>query len=473
MKNTKYMRPPYGLYDYQAAERWLSKQAARGWRLEKAGAFLWRFRRAEPARITYAVTYLDVSMFDPRPSESQESLEELCAAAGWAKVTDWLQMQVFCSESADPVPLETDEAVRLDAIHRSMWKTAFPSDLILLGAVLFVLWKPLYRLVCDPPLGLSSNSMLAFLAATALLLLFTVCRFAGYYIWRRLSRRSIAQGGGCASTAPLRVLDRTGGTLLLAVVLALLLSAAFLSDSPEQGIHLLLYVAGLNLLSLIIHHTRERLRDRGSAVLRTVWLTVLVDVALVVPFILGLSWLTRSDGWLARQFDDPNAPAWTAPLSPEDLAPGRAFNGCWNHGGQSVLLSHHIYWFPSQDSGNDLSYTLTISPYPRVVAMALDHCLNTPGEDDDLIQKLYFDRYNYGVHSADPGLRWESISAAGWQAEAAWQLHDEEDPLPVYLLQYPDRISRLHLTEPLTAAQKTLIHDRLHQTDPKTGGLLP
>ena len=74
-----------------------------GWRLERIGPYFWTYRRAEPARVTYAVTYLPgVSQFDPDPSERQASLEELCAAAGWEKVSDWGQMQIFVSERAGP-----------------------------------------------------------------------------------------------------------------------------------------------------------------------------------------------------------------------------------------------------------------------------------------------------------------------------------------------------------------------------------
>lgn len=45
------------LYDYRGVEARLNAMAAKGWRLEKAGPQLWTYRRAEPARVHYAVTY--------------------------------------------------------------------------------------------------------------------------------------------------------------------------------------------------------------------------------------------------------------------------------------------------------------------------------------------------------------------------------------------------------------------------------
>ena len=84
MKNTKRRMENLNLYDYRHVEDHLSAMAARGWRLESIGARLWKYRRAEPAKVRYAVTYIqDASQFNPGPTERQQTLEELCAAAGW------------------------------------------------------------------------------------------------------------------------------------------------------------------------------------------------------------------------------------------------------------------------------------------------------------------------------------------------------------------------------------------------------
>ena len=40
----------FALYDYQGVEAHLSRMAAKGWRLEKAGNSLWTYRQAEPLR---------------------------------------------------------------------------------------------------------------------------------------------------------------------------------------------------------------------------------------------------------------------------------------------------------------------------------------------------------------------------------------------------------------------------------------
>ena len=83
MRDTKYRVENLALYDYKRVEQHLSAMAAKGWRLESIGARLWKYRRAEPAKVHYAVAYIqDASQFNPGPTERQQTLEELCAAAG-------------------------------------------------------------------------------------------------------------------------------------------------------------------------------------------------------------------------------------------------------------------------------------------------------------------------------------------------------------------------------------------------------
>ena len=151
MKDLKYRWNTLCLYDYRGVEEHLSAMAAKGWRLEKAGNALWKYRRAEPASLRYAVTYnAGASQFNPGPTEGQESLEELCNAAGWTKVCDWFQMQIFSTEDTDAVPLETDEALRLENIHRSLGKSFLLTNLILLALGLFMSFSFLGTLFVKP-----------------------------------------------------------------------------------------------------------------------------------------------------------------------------------------------------------------------------------------------------------------------------------------------------------------------------------
>ena len=54
MADVTYRLQNYAQHQYSAMERKLEQMAAEGWRLDKLG-MLWRYRRAEPARVHYAV----------------------------------------------------------------------------------------------------------------------------------------------------------------------------------------------------------------------------------------------------------------------------------------------------------------------------------------------------------------------------------------------------------------------------------
>ena len=168
--NTKYRMESFALYDYQGVERHLEKMEARGWRLERTGLF-WKYRRVEPRQVHYAVTYIPgLSEFDPVPTREQTQLRELCAAAGWEEAGDWLQMQIFRTEQPDPLPLETEDAVRLDVLRRAGRKSIVQQNIPLILMLLLMLAQNIFRLFWDPVRILSMTSWM--LAMLGLLLTF-------------------------------------------------------------------------------------------------------------------------------------------------------------------------------------------------------------------------------------------------------------------------------------------------------------
>ena len=84
MREFKYQMSIYNLFDYTGVERHLEKMAAKGWRFTSIGNFFWVYRRTEPAKVKYSVTYVpEASQFDPEPLEKQKDIEAYCEEAGW------------------------------------------------------------------------------------------------------------------------------------------------------------------------------------------------------------------------------------------------------------------------------------------------------------------------------------------------------------------------------------------------------
>ena len=54
--------------DTEAIARHLERMAGKGWLLEKVDNWIFTYRRAQPARVRYTVTFFpEASVFDPRP----------------------------------------------------------------------------------------------------------------------------------------------------------------------------------------------------------------------------------------------------------------------------------------------------------------------------------------------------------------------------------------------------------------------
>ncbi|MGN0335038.1 MAG: DUF2812 domain-containing protein [Lachnospiraceae bacterium] len=223
MRNVKYCINNYMLYDYVNVEKHLMKMAEKGWRLEKISRIFWKYRRAAPASVTYAITYLpEASRFDPDPTEEEMNLIAYCQEAGWEKIADWEQMQVFCNERETPVPIETDERIRLDIIKKSMGKSIWAYWLII---VLYFI--PLGMKVSEvlkyPMQMLSENYNLFLIVLLLYLELQFGCVLAKYYYWVRMSEKSVNSGGACLHFSPQKCLKMLNWMMWLLLTVGMIL----------------------------------------------------------------------------------------------------------------------------------------------------------------------------------------------------------------------------------------------------------
>ena len=346
MKDRKRELNLYQLYDYQGVERHLEAMATKGWRLERVGTYFWQYRRAEPAQVTYAVTYVsDASLFNPRPTENQERLDELCAAAGWEKVGDWAQMQVFVSEQPDPVPLETEDAVRIEAIHRSMKKNFLPSNYFLLALPLLWLFMAFSDFRRDPVNFFSSSTDFFLILLSILLLALQGVNLSAYYRWRKRSLAAVAQGGPCAATGGYRWFNQAV-LGFLAVLTATYLASLVLWQRTSAGVYVLwLLIFGLILLAVLC--TREGLKHIGAPKRLNMALTLAVDVILAVGAIslltfgiLRLGWFTGEGETYLYQNQEWQTDPPVIPLTAGDLT-GISYDHIrrWEYGSGSPFMS--------------------------------------------------------------------------------------------------------------------------------------
>ena len=455
--NTKYRMESFALYDYQGVERHLEKMEARGWRLERTGLF-WKYRRVEPRQVHYAVTYIPgLSEFDPVPTREQTQLRELCAAAGWEEAGNWLQMQIFRTEQPDPLPLETEDAVRLDVLRRAGRKSVVQQNILPILTLLLLLTQNLFRLFWDPVRILSMTSWMLAMLGLLLAFLVTAGNLLDYVLWIRRSERSVAQGGPCAPSSGYRWLARIFWPLYGVALLGSVL--AFVTEgSPQILPVLLLYLVGLVLLILLVRGVKEGLRRRGVNKSTNKALTVAADVLGAVVLVGGFSalifWGITQQGW----FLDRPAAVYEIdgiqfkiyhddlPLTVEDLTGLELENYSYERTEYNSPLLGYLWgsqWYLSIAGAGEpgLSYEVVTVRAPFLY----DWCLSKRLEE--------YEEY--------PDREYRPEDPSPWGAQAAYRLWWDGEAWDWWLLCWEDRIVKLSADWTLTDQQKEIAAEQL------------
>lgn len=196
--DTRYSPALFSLFDYQSVEQHLEKMAAKGWKIEKSGSFLWKFKRDIPQKKKYSVVFSkDTSDHEPFPTEEQNMLRCMSEEEGWTKEAEWKQMHIFsCTDMNQE--LVTDECARLYSIRRGMKKAYIPCWAIVLIGFLLLAFQNVIKLhfgnTADEygTLWVIAIAIYGAFAAASVL--------TSYYIWKLLSEKAIERGRSCKST---------------------------------------------------------------------------------------------------------------------------------------------------------------------------------------------------------------------------------------------------------------------------------
>lgn len=461
MGNTVRKYESFLFYDSEGIAAHLQRRAGQGLFLEKITPFFWRYRRGEPESRIYAITYFsEASDFNPGPTEHQQTYLDYCADAGWELAAEWAQMQIFSTAQPQPIPIETEEAVKLEGIHRSMKKNFLPGSIVLVALSVLQLAMQLSTLLGQPSRYFSNSLSLSVLLVWLALLAFQSAVVAGYGVWYHRSRRSVAEGGHCAGTAVQRRINR----LLSPLLFLALLPCVWAMAAQRSSWFGLLYVVGiLGVLALTfwLRETLKRMR-----VTRTVNLTVNLVTCAVLSFAMmgGLVWATlrgiRSGAWKETPPEtyivENGGSSWTwdiyhdeLPLTVEELIPGAQgrYSTEWDE-------AHSVFARKAEGSQNsvpdgsaappDLNYQIVTSPFSAVRSLCL---------------REYLTRYEDRMEPDAPQFR--TVEQPLWQAETVYQLFFGEEAAGQYLVCRGDGFLWLRFDAPLTEEQITVAAERL------------
>jgi len=444
MRETKRRIEQFMFCDYAGIERHLERMALKGWQLSKITRLGWLYRKAKPRKLSYTVTYFsEASEFNPYPTENQQTFHEYCGRAGWQLIAEWAQMQIFCAEAENPTPIETDEAVKLKAIHRAMKKNFLPSLVIILFLSLFQMVFQLHSMMDDPVSQLSNSFTLSMAAVWLILAFEMLIPLISYALWYRKSKKAVSMGDGCVESGGAYKSVLSFMWLLTAIVFVLV---AFSMSTQRFGWFGLLGIAYMTVLIALVLIIKNSLKRAKVSRRINFTVTMVSCVILSIVFTGASTWCiirAVNAGWLDNKPDEtyittlPNGStqAWDIyhdplPLKVEDLedVDYDHYSYTWT-ASESLLLAQYIARqesFPDGQQAPELNYTIA----DVKLSALFNICLND-----------YLEMYNYGIEEPEETKRYfQPTDASAWQADSVYQLYRQDEALGEYILCWGNRI---------------------------------
>lgn len=441
MRKTKRVFAQFTFFDRTGIQAFLEKQAQKGWMLEKISSYGWKFRRIEPQKIHFSVTYFpEASIFDPEPGENQKSFWELCEHTGWKLASHNAQLQIFYNEKENPVPIETDPQTELETIEKSAKKSYLISYYILAACGVLQLLLQLWQFSTDPLDWLSRNSSLFSVLCWGALLAMCLIEILGYFSWRKKARKAVEETNSFTDTKGYRKIEIALMWFVLAIfaVFLLTIEPRFASIAVISScVVAVMSMAVWGFSSLLKKFRVSAAANKVATIVITIVMAFGVTGVLlftVINKVMDAGWFDKEaaytyeyKGMQWKVYDD------ELPLRVEDIIETDydGYSTSW-YGDESVIMSkHNAYQRPRMDDLEqpDLQYTLVKIKAPFLYNFAHKQMLKD------------FPR-NFGVTYEE----WEffeiavEIPASEWGAEYAYQLYLGDEPQNEYMLCYSGSI---------------------------------
>lgn len=457
MKDRKRKVELFSFYDHTGMERRLEKMAQKGWLLEKIGSFGWIYRRTEPKKLRFTVSfYPKASLYDPEPSEGQRTFRDFCRHTGWIPVEAAGPMQVFCNEAENPIPIETDPELEVENLHRAVKKSYVMSYWMLLAIGILELAMMAAILAGDPIQFLASSSYLMGTFDWLMVILMSIAELIGYYSWRSRARRA-AQDGVFLPSRGTAGLQKTCLALVLgafAIWLVRVMTTAPMLLRVTSGAML----AYVTLMYLAVHGVMNLMKKRKASAgwnKAATWGTsILMGILMMVLVVFGVLKADRA-GVFDKNTEkyEYKGRSYTAyhdqlPLTLEDLtgAEWEGYSSRKTGDGSFLLERYSMNQEPRFGAENwadlpALGYTVI-----RTKADFLYDCCLSSRMDK--------------IHDPQSGLHTQPTDPAPWGAEKACRIVGD-DRAWHYLLCYKSTIVQLVMDWDPTPEQMAMVGEKL------------
>ena len=451
MTNTKRVRAKFSFYDRAGIAAFLEEQAKQGWMLKKISRLFWTFEKIEPAPLHFAVTYFPkASEYDPEPSEEQKLLYEMCEHTGWKLVTTSAQMQIFCNEQENPVPIETDPSVDVEYIQKSINKAYKPLNILLAILCVIQLKSSITRIVSDPMTALSNNAELFLVFCYVLLILLSLYEVIRYSVWYKKAKKAAEQEGVFLNPGTRKTFERIIFVLFILALLYLLISSG-----RKTTLIYVISALGFFAIRMLGRLLSKWMKQKKAAAAENVILTFVITFALLLAFDYLL--ITDRINLLPEEVEDKlNVYSGNTfaiengelPLIMEDLIEGDFDNYTSTLSVYESIFSAQLTGthYPEDNGPNipNINYTVTKIKMPQLHDWYLEKTL-------DQTFKVHH-RVTFSFH-----LEYIPIYSEPWGAEHVYRRYSDGHPLDTYLIDLGDRIITISPDWELTTEQKQTI----------------
>lgn len=201
MRKTKRVYANYAFFDRTGIQTFLEKQALNGWMLCRKKGSVWHFRRMEPQKLHYSVTYFPGGAeTDAEPSEELRELLDFCEHTGWKQAVNGGAMQIFYHDAENPTPIETDALVELNTIHKAVKKEYLKPRLHTLFTILIYLLAHLLPILTIPYENLARYDKILLPIVWLVGATWYGFEIGLYYVWRRKALKAAETDGSFVET---------------------------------------------------------------------------------------------------------------------------------------------------------------------------------------------------------------------------------------------------------------------------------
>lgn len=258
MRKTKRRFEVLTFYNHTGLTRHFEKMAQRGWLVERISNLGWVYRKIEPKKIHFCISYYPkASEFDPEPSEGQKTFQEFCAHTGWVLACTTAQMQVFYNEQENPVPIATDPALEVETIHAAMKKNFIPSQITLMIMGLIFGGIGILGLMGNPIQTLSDPMKIFSGCCWSMVFILGTMDLSVYFWWHKRAEEA-AENGVFLDTPDTTSVHWTAMTVLLVGIFYLVVNIVGSSDQLLQFL-----TAGMTIYLVLLFALAEGIKRLG------------------------------------------------------------------------------------------------------------------------------------------------------------------------------------------------------------------